>query len=96
MLGRCGEKVSYTPMTSSQSFSELVSLDYELQKFFHPPTILGGQWDGQRGLELSVSLFPLSPFQSKRMLGSSHCGSTVMNPTSIHEDMGLIPGLSLG
>ena len=23
---------------------------------------------------------------------SSHCGSGVMNPTSIHEDVGLIPG----
>ena len=26
--------------------------------------------------------------------GSSHCGSVVMNPTSIHEDGGLIPGLA--
>ena len=25
---------------------------------------------------------------------NSHCGSEVMNPTSIHEDMGLIPGLA--
>ena len=25
--------------------------------------------------------------------GSSHCGSVVANPTSIHEDAGLIPGL---
>ena len=25
---------------------------------------------------------------------TSHCGSVVMNPTSIHEDMGSIPGLS--
>ena len=24
----------------------------------------------------------------------SHCGSVVMNPTSIHEDSGLIPGLA--
>ena len=24
-------------------------------------------------------------------LGSSHCGSVVTNPTSIHEDVGLIP-----
>ena len=24
---------------------------------------------------------------------SSHCGSVVTNPTSIHEDVGLIPGL---
>ena len=26
--------------------------------------------------------------------GSSHCGSAVTNPTSIHEDAGLIPGLA--
>ena len=26
--------------------------------------------------------------------GSSHRGSAVMNPTSIHEDAGLIPGLA--
>ena len=25
---------------------------------------------------------------------SSHCGSAVMNPTSIHEDMASIPGLA--
>ena len=25
--------------------------------------------------------------------GSSHCGSAVKNPTNIHEDSGLIPGL---
>ena len=28
------------------------------------------------------------------ILGSSHCGSAVMNPTSIHADAGLIPGLA--
>ena len=27
--------------------------------------------------------------------GRSHCGSVVMNPTSIHEDTGSIPGLAL-
>ena len=26
--------------------------------------------------------------------GDSHCGSGVTNPTSIHEDVGLIPGLT--
>ena len=29
----------------------------------------------------------------KSTKGSSHCGSAVMNPTSIHEDMDSIPGL---
>jgi len=27
--------------------------------------------------------------------GSSHCGSVEMNSTSIHEDVGLIPGLTM-
>ena len=27
-------------------------------------------------------------------IGSSHCGSMVMNPTSTHEDSGSIPGLA--
>ena len=30
----------------------------------------------------------------KAVYGSSHHGSEVMNPTSIHEDVGSIPGLS--
>ena len=32
--------------------------------------------------------------QSKDEFGSSHCSSAVTNPTSIHEDVGLIPGLA--
>ena len=31
---------------------------------------------------------------SKIKVWSSHCGSEVMYPTSIHEDSGLIPGLA--
>ena len=31
---------------------------------------------------------------SKCEAGSSRCGSAVMNPTSIHEDAGWIPGLA--
>ena len=27
-------------------------------------------------------------------MGSSHCGSTITNPISNHEDMGSIPGLA--
>ena len=30
----------------------------------------------------------------KPRLWSSHCGSAVMNPTTIHEDVGSIPGLA--
>ena len=30
----------------------------------------------------------------KKPMGSSHHDSTVTNPTRIHEDMGLIPGLT--
>ena len=33
-------------------------------------------------------------FAVKLYRGSSHCGSMVMNPTSIHEDLGSIPGLA--
>jgi len=29
----------------------------------------------------------------KKRKGSSHHGSMIRNPTSIHEDVGLIPGL---
>ena len=30
----------------------------------------------------------------KKIFRSSHCGSAETNPTSIHEDMGSIPGLA--
>ena len=30
----------------------------------------------------------------KDLVGSFHCGSLVTNPTSIHEDLSLIPGLA--
>ena len=30
--------------------------------------------------------------ETKTELGSSHCGSAVMNQTNIHEDVGSIPG----
>jgi len=33
-------------------------------------------------------------FQEKSAQGSSHCDSTETNPTSIHADAGLIPGLA--
>ena len=32
----------------------------------------------------------------KQSLGSSHCGSVVRNPNSIHEDADLIPGPTQG
>ena len=41
-------------------------------------------------------MFPAndSSSNSKNPKWSSHYGSAVMNPTSIHEDAGLIPGLT--
>ena len=34
--------------------------------------------------------------QEAAIWGSSHCDSVIMNPTSIHEDTGSIPGLDQG
>ena len=46
----------------------------------------GGGVEGRKNLQVNKS----------RIIpgGSSHHGSVVMNPTSIHEDSGLIPGLA--
>ena len=41
-----------------------------------------------------VLLAQVLPFHHNAMAGSSHCDSAVMNPTSISEDVGLIPGLA--
>ena len=38
--------------------------------------------------------FEVSLVYIKLYMGSSHCGSAEMNPTSIHEDVGAIPGLA--
>ena len=35
-------------------------------------------------------------FFKYKIIGSSHCGSAVMSPTSIHEDVGSIPGPTRG
>ena len=44
-------------------------------------------------LSLTLTLVPpSSPFKDPR--GNSGCGTVEMNPTSIHEDVGLIPGLT--
>ena len=32
--------------------------------------------------------------KKQRLSRSSHCGAPEMNPASIHEDVGLIPGLT--
>ena len=37
---------------------------------------------------------PLATFCLKKFSGSSHCGAVEMNMTSIHEDVGSIPGLT--
>ena len=34
------------------------------------------------------------PTISQRVPGNSHCGAAETNPASIHEDVGLIPGLT--
>ena len=41
----------------------------------------------------SASLFLLLSYKCN-LFWSSHCGSVVTNPTSIHEDTGPIPGLA--
>ena len=46
---------------------------------------------GGLGTQETSQNFPVLAIKS---LGSSHCGSVVTNPTSIHEDLGLIPGLA--
>ena len=33
-------------------------------------------------------------FKAKSLIGSSHHGAAITNPTSIHEDKGSIPGLT--
>ena len=52
-----------------------------------------------KGSVATVQIQSLAIYQKKREGGiklyqSSHCGSAVMDQTSIHEDMGLIPGLA--
>ena len=54
------------------------SEDYDSQRRFEG-TRCGG--DGGEGSVVTPS-------------GSSHCGSAVTNPTSVHEDAGSIPGLA--
>ena len=36
----------------------------------------------------------MQPTSDQKYLGSSHCGSVEVNPTSVHEEAGLIPGLA--
>ena len=45
---------------------------------------------------LHMMLLPILPsmFLKNALSGSSWCGSVVTNPTSIHEETGLIPGLA--
>ena len=43
---------------------------------------------------LELEILRLSEVSHKEKDRRSHCGSNVMNPTNIHEDAGLIPGLT--
>ena len=52
----------------------------------------GGIWFSALSAMLMSS--ELCFLKKKSVVGSSHCGSVVMNPTSMPEDMGLIPGLA--
>ena len=46
-----------------------------------------------RKIRFSIPSIHIDNFK-KKFVGSSYCGSVLMNPTSIHEDMGYIPGLN--
>ena len=39
-------------------------------------------------------MLQVQPLKKKKKIRRSHRGSAVMNPTSVHEDTGLIPGLT--
>jgi len=64
-----------------------------------PSPNLGLDWVQVRGVSISVSstqlIYFYMPFWIRRQTkGSSHCGTTEANPADIHEDEGLIPGLT--
>ena len=42
--------------------------------------------------ELTLVQFQIFKDFKRIRIGSSHCGTAEMNPTSIHEDVGSIPG----
>ena len=47
------------------------------------------------GKSIFPSMYSLSLFKKKKKKsGSNHCGAAETNPTSIHEDVGLVPGLT--
>ena len=53
---------------------------------------MDGQMDGQNDsyMDLERTLYIIM-----QKFGSSHCGAVEMSPTSIYEDVSLIPGLTL-
>ena len=44
-------------------------------------------------MEYHLKIFPMLSTEVKKCW-SSHCGLAVMNPTSVHEDTGLLSGLA--
>ena len=61
----------------------------------------GNARDGKSSFHLGLgqqSNHPIYNFTSDKSFKilkiRAHCGSAIMNPTSIHEEMGLIPGLA--
>ena len=47
---------------------------------------------GLKPLKFILPVLEARSLNEIKVLGSSHCGSEEMNPISIHEDVGSIPG----
>ena len=50
-------------------------------------------WDAAKAV-LREKFIAVNDYNFKKKKGSSRCGATETNPTCIHEDPGLIPGLA--
>ena len=60
------------------------SMEIQLRK------VNSGEWEAQS----TKGYRGKRPRSKHNRTGSSHCGAVEMNLTSIHEDVGLIPGLA--
>ena len=73
-----------------QSNAEVEILSEELRDHRQKPDYSSRKYS--QHLSPSIPSFPL--LSETQLSGSSHCGSVVTGPTSIHEDAGSIPGLA--